>query len=407
MEIESINTDKIICYSEEEYDFIKPDKIVSYDYRNYIPFGEDNLFPQKIAKLGREVANHRAILNSKTNYISGKNFETENEKLVETIKRINNKDEDLHDIYSKLLFDELNIGNSFFEIVTDKNKSFVYFYHIQNLKCRVSKDGKNILMHPDWQNYRLSEEKIKVLPLYPEFVADGNLRRSIIHIKQYEPDFTFYGLPKWYAGLRAAVISGLTNESNKSQLENDFSVSGMLIIPGVNTSDDAKKIEKKLEDYTGSSNKGKLFTHYMQTLGVGESREKAELIDFHKQVDGDWINLHKQSDEDLIKIHGWFRTLSGFNDPSGFDTNRIINEYKIALNTVIVNKQEQYLRIFKKLFEDFGIEAEDLKIINKAPISEISPVKFVWEVRKEQGLDYDETDPKQQIFYAEIGKKTF
>ena len=39
---------------------------------DFIPLGEDNLLPTQLNKLAREVPVHRAILNSKTNYVVGK-----------------------------------------------------------------------------------------------------------------------------------------------------------------------------------------------------------------------------------------------------------------------------------------------------------------------------------------------
>ena len=37
----------------------------------FVPFGIDNALPRQLIKLAREVPVHRAILNSKTNYILG------------------------------------------------------------------------------------------------------------------------------------------------------------------------------------------------------------------------------------------------------------------------------------------------------------------------------------------------
>ena len=41
---------------------VDTDNVSSYNGLNYIPFGADNLFPQQIAHISREVALHRALL---------------------------------------------------------------------------------------------------------------------------------------------------------------------------------------------------------------------------------------------------------------------------------------------------------------------------------------------------------
>ncbi|MEI7463557.1 MAG: hypothetical protein WCK03_04165, partial [Candidatus Taylorbacteria bacterium] len=42
----------------------------------FVPFGMDNALPRQLIKLAREVPVHRAILNSKTNYILGQGIQS-------------------------------------------------------------------------------------------------------------------------------------------------------------------------------------------------------------------------------------------------------------------------------------------------------------------------------------------
>ena len=42
----------------------------------FVPFGIDNALPRQLIKLAREVPVHRAILNSKTNYILGQGIQS-------------------------------------------------------------------------------------------------------------------------------------------------------------------------------------------------------------------------------------------------------------------------------------------------------------------------------------------
>lgn len=41
--------------------------------------------------------------------------------------------------------------------------------------------------------------------------------------------------------------------------------------------------------------------------------------------------------------HSWFRSLSGLDYLSGFDSERILHEYEIALNTLILGEQQELL----------------------------------------------------------------
>ena len=74
--------------------------------KDFIPFGEDNLLPQQIVQLSRSVAVHRAILNSKTFFIAGNGFVSEDKPLTKYLAKVNNYNENLRDVFFKLLFDE-------------------------------------------------------------------------------------------------------------------------------------------------------------------------------------------------------------------------------------------------------------------------------------------------------------
>jgi len=381
---------------------IDTDNISTLIGKDYIPFGEDNLFPQQIAHISREVALHRALLNSKSFYIAGKEFNSNNALLSKLLIRVNNNDETLKDVFYKLIYDELNIGNSWFEIVTDSRKSFVQFYHIDGLSARLTKDG-NAILHPDWAHHTgKNDKKQKIIALYPKFSKDGKFYRSVYHLKQYESQFYYYGLPSWFSGLRSIIIAGLTNIWNQTRLENQFSASGLLIVPGVNTEEEAAELEAMFENYSGYAKAAKLLKYYLADKGPGESREMAQYLEFKKNEEGNWLSLHQQAQSELITIHNWFKSLCSFVENTGFDTSRIINEYNIALNTVIKVYQQKYIIVFKKIIATFGYDVSELNIINESPVELLHPLKYIWELRRDMGMSYDKSDPKQQLFYQEL-----
>jgi hypothetical protein len=386
-------------------DFIDLDNVL-----DFIPFGEDNLLPRQIVQLSREVAVHRSILNSKAFYIAGKGFASTNKKLSEFIISVNNDYEDLRDVIYKVIFDELNIGNAFFEVVTNNNKNFLQFYHQDASKCRLSADGKQVIIHPDWENYKGKKDKNKIiLPIYPNFKREGNICRSIVHIKQYEPEFFYYGLPTWYAGLKSVIISGLTDEWNKNRLENQFNASGLLVIPGVNDSTEAESLQTEFENFSGASSRksSKLIIQYLKDLAPDQSSQAAQYIEFTQQQDGSWMELYNLSHTHLLSIHNWFKTLCSFYvEKTGFDTNRILNEYEIALNTTISFYQSKYIKLLSRIFKDFNFNPDTLVFLNESPISRLNPVKYIWEIRRDQGLEFDKNDPRQQQFFVEL-KNTF
>ena len=379
--------------------------------KDYIPFGEDNLLPQQISKLVRSVTIHRAIINSKRDYFLGSGLVSENKALVSLINQANNNHETLQDVLKKIFFDDLTFGNAYIELVTDRKRSYLFFYHIDSTTVRLAAGAKAVILHPSWADYSSdNDDEAVVLPLFPDFkkMPDGQYH-SVYHIKEYEPEFVNYGLPSWYSGLSSVIIAGLTDQWNQHRLENQFNAPGMLLIPGVNTEEEAAALDAKFEEYKGVDREHShdILIQYLQDVAPGLTRKAAQYIEFKRNEEGNWINLHNQAYNNLLSVHNWYKTLcSFFGERTGFDTHRILNEYEVALNTVIKSFQAKYLKIFNLFFRLFGLPVDQLTFENQSPVYRINPVKYVWELRRDSGLPYDKEDPLQQLFYSQL-RNTF
>ena len=393
------------------FNLMSTDSIAAKNAKDYIPFGDDNLLPQQIIQLSRTVTIHRAIINSKADYFAGNNIASDNNTISAFLHNVNNTEESLHEVISKVIFDDVNMGNAYIEIVTDAKKSYLSLFHVDSSNCRVSANNNSIIQHPNWEVYKGENDDLRTeIPLYPYF-KKGNDKQyhSILHIKQYEPQFAYYGLPSWYAGLNSLIIAGLTDRWNQNRLENQFNAPGMLFVPGVNSVAEETALDKMFGSYSGvdAEKAHNLLVQYLADLNPGQTREKAQYIEFNRADEGNWTDLHNQAYSNMLSIHGWFKTLcSFFGEKTGFDTQRILNEYEVALNTSIKSWQTRYSLLLNKLFTDFNLPTSELKFINQSPVYRLNPVKYIWELRRDAGLDYDKTDPKQKLFYNEL-KNTF
>lgn len=64
--------------------------------------------------------------------------------------------------------------------------------------------------------------------------------------------------------------------------------------------------------------------------------------------------------------HSWFRSLSGLDYSNGFSADRILHEYEIALNTVILPEQAELMEPIYRIIEEIaGFDASALQIINR------------------------------------------
>lgn len=365
-------------------------------------WGDDNLFPSALALMSRRSTTHRRIINDKADYISGKGFtfDPEERMLGRFVGRVNGSGESLRQVMNKLAFDKSLFGNAFLEIVTDRKHSFLSLYHQDASRCRIARDDAHVLLHHDWATFDV-DEAIS-LPLYPLFEEQADSTcRSVIHYKDYEPMFEHYGVPPYIAGFNVSAIAYKTDRWNISRLDNSFQLSGVMMLDGaVDDEATAERIIRTAEEKF-AGNPGQV----MFVLKDGSENDNSRFIPIASQNDGDWKTLHDQATSDIVIAHSWFRSLSGLDYASGFNSERILHEYEIALNTVILAEQAELLEpIVEVLRTTAGIDASSLQVVNRPPTRSKPIYMKVWEARKADGLDYDPEDGQQQYLLAQITK---
>ena len=364
-------------------------------------WGDDNLFPAALALMARRSTTHRRIINDKADYISGKGFtcdEAQQPQLAAFVRCVNGRGESLRQVLGKLAFDKSLFGNAFLEAVTDPGHTFLSLYHQDASRCRVARDSKHVLLHHDWAAFRA--EEARTLPLYPSFEkqADGTLRAAV-HYKDYEPMFTHYGVPPYIAGFGVSAIAYKTDRWNISRLDNSFQLSGVMMLDStVDSEAEAERVVRTAEERF-AGNPGQV----MFVLKEGSENDHSRFIPIASQNDGDWKALHDQAVSDIVVAHSWFRSLSGLDYASGFSAERILHEYEVALNTVILGEQAELLEPIRALLRrTLGVDAASLQIVNRPPTRSKPLYMKVWEARKADGLDYDPDDERQQRYLSEI-----
>ena len=392
----------VMCSATPRADAVYALSATSVESGDFWRWGADNRMPEALSLLSRRSTTHRRIINDKADYISGKGFtfDATQPLLGNLVERINGSGESLRQVLNKLAFDKALFGNAFLEVVTDEEHSFLSLYHQDATRCRVAKDTKHILLHHDWSQFRISEAVS--LPLYPTFekCGDGTLR-SIIHYKDYEPQYEHYGVPQYIAGMNVSAIAYKTDRWNIARLDNSFQLSGIMMLDGaVDSEEEASNLARMAEERFAGKPGQVMFV----IKGDGEDNT-SRFIPIESQNDGDWKYLHDQATSDIVVAHSWFRSLSGLDYSSGFSSERILHEYEVALNTVILGEQAELMEpITRAVTTVLGVDCSSLEVVNRPPTRSKPIYMKVWEARKADGLEYDENDERQQLYLSEITK---
>jgi len=348
---------------------------------DFVPFGKDNLFPQYLAELKRQSSTHRSVLAQKTTFTTGGGFKTSNESLSNYIQDVNANGESLKDIFKRLADDYYSYGNAYLEGVVYEGG--VNLYHKDASTARMSKDKKSVLFNPDWANYTKNKDKTQKIPVYP------NISRSrfIIHYKDYESTFNFYGLPDYVAALEHIAIDFEISKFNHTSFKNGFSPSAIVTVNGDFGEAEAEKfVETAKDTLTGSGNNSKI----LFLVKNGEDSRGTDVQIISNKEDGDFLDLQKLTDQNIITAHRWQPALSGIVSSGKMNNtgSEIRIAYDLAMSTVIRDTTNILLDPIKKVLNaELGIDTDDLMVVYEPPISFLADI-----------------DPKQVLTINEQGE---
>tara|TARA_R110002012_G_scaffold77863_4_gene198583 strand:- start:356 stop:1675 length:1320 start_codon:yes stop_codon:yes gene_type:complete len=356
----------------------------------YIPFGDNNLFPQELSELKRMSSTHRAILSQKTTFAS-QGYIIDNEKLYDFCKSCNADDEQLKDVKHKVLDDFFTFGNGYIELV--KFEGGINCYHIDATNVRLHKNGKDVIIHPDWLQYRRRKSEAVILPLFPEFTGE----RCVIHIKDYEPTFQYYGLPDYIAGLEHLSIDFEIGKWNNTKFKNNFQPSAIVEITADMGDAEAEELvrlaQEKFTNEGGAENNGKI----LFIVKNGDT-SPANVTLIKDDNDASFKELQFLTDQNLITAHRWQPSLMGI--VSGGKMNSTGSEirisYEVVLATVVRSVSEKFDSVMRKcLIEYLGIDKDELVAKFEPPISYLSDldVKQVLTINEQRAiLGFDEVE---------------
>ena len=335
---------------------------------DFVPFCKDNLFPQYLSELKRQSSTHRSVLAQKTTFTTGGGFLTSNESLADFIQDVNANGESLKECFKKLADDYYTYGNAYLEgVIYDGG---INFYHKDAATARMSKDKKSVLFNASWVDYKRNKDKTQKISVYPN-ISSG---RFIIHYKDYESTFNFYGLPDYVAALEHIAIDFEIGKFNHTSFKNGFSPSAIVTVNGDFGESEAEKfVETAKETLTGSGNNSKI----LFLVKNGEESRGTDVQILNNKEDGDFLDLQKLTDQNIITAHRWQPALSGIVSSGKMNNtgSEIRIAYELAMSTVIKDTTNILLDPIKKVINrELGIDTEDLKVIYEPPISFLSDI---------------------------------
>lgn len=308
-------------------------------------------------------------------YALGK--DTAEQKMNEIISKVNNNNESLSDVIRKVAYDYEAFGNAFIYIkkITVGNEVTHCIYHSPIDQTAVHKVDENGLIpsigiYDNW-DYPKAEE-IKVIPMFPNFAKTDNYEVTAIHIKNYAPNFFYYGLPSWYSARFWAEIEYYIPKYNISKFLNGFLPSVFIELFGNLDEDEANEMTRAVVDaFTGVGNGSKIFT---QCTSSPEYAAKVHTITDNSE--GKFLDLQKMATQNIVTGAQSTMSLSGVAQGGKLGTNQQVSqELNLIMNTSVKHVRQTILtkivNPFIELQREYHPEIAGLMltIANSQPIS--------------------------------------
>lgn len=315
--------------------------------KGFVRWGKKNDFNSYLVGLADNQAEHGAILNVKSKYLSGVGLDSENE-ILQKFLQVANPNESWYELKKKLDKDQIMYGAIALKVVPNLLGEPLFYYHIPYGNLRVSKDSKVYTYSDNWQGNEYEYPRTK----YLEY-KEGSKKVGLIVVKDYfTTDNLFkslYGRPSYHAALVDIDTYVRVSTYYNTLVQSNFNKSAIITIY-----DDNPTVEKKATIAKGLM------------MEQGEEADKGVIVNWSRngqkaaeitELSGN--NLDKQYEsvtqtikEKIIIAHEINPILAGLSVDGKLgvsNSNEIKQAHELYIKKWAIPTQQSTLRLIEKL----------------------------------------------------------
>lgn len=303
--------------------------------QGWIKYGADNNFPQMLIDLCNQSAINKAIIENKITYILGNGLDDS----IDYGKP--NEFDTWDNLIEKLARDYTTFGGFFFTVIPSVSGRKVSVYHKDFSRIRIGAVDKYYkpdcyLLASDWQKVSSVKDTVNIQALLTSDLTKLEIGVEYgFMYKDYEPSLPYYPIPSYYSALNYIEADGLLSSFYRNAINNGFTPSVIITIPGNMGEEEKEKFDKDLKaSFCGNNGNNGVMVLY------GESKDiKPEVVPFQASKNADtYNNVDDIIFQKIISAHRLSSpTLAGISGSGGLggNANEIINSYVLYNQTVI------------------------------------------------------------------------
>jgi len=346
-------------------------RVVEKSHEDFVTYGEDNQFPQRLIEAWLQSSTHNAITNGIVQMIAGDNI-TFDDKVADVelwAKRINAKGETLGDLINKTSFDLYLHGYYGWQIVWNQARTkIVSIYHTPAEQIRAEKaDEKGVVNNYyvswDWTQYR--KKKFEPTKIKAFDITDRSEGKQMLFVKQYRPSQYYYSTPSYIGGMNWILLDNRVGEFHLNNIENGFFPSSVVqFYNGEPPQEEKRKIETNfMAKFTGKCSAKIVFVY-------NNNQDEKVSFDTHEpaNIDKRFKELMPEISKNIMIAHRVpSPLLFGVREAGGLGNNaEELESSSLLMNKMVIVPFQKIIldslaTIFKVNAWDVGITIETLQ----------------------------------------------
>ena len=312
--------------------------------KEWVFFGEDNLYPERLIKLYDSSAMHHTACQAIKDGIFGEGI-----ALIGS-EYINTKGETIDDIFEKIVLDYTLFQGYAINVIWNREGtaiSEIYhlpFNNVRSGKMNEDDEVEQYFFSSHWDNLRKHPAAS-----YRAFdVTDnrGDNASQIFYYYNYTPGNDFYPLPAYVAGINDIELDSKVSRFHVNNISNGLAPSLFVSFRnGIPTPEQRREVYESInESFSGEENAGRFF------LSFSDADTAPEVTPIAAANDSYYLTLEERISSRILTSHRITSpALLGIKDSSGFSSvaDEIIVSYSHFEGTVIEPKR-------KKITTSFG-----------------------------------------------------
>lgn len=272
--------------------------------KDWVYYGEDNLYPDYLIELFTRNAFNNAIITGKSNFIYGKGLSLKDKKedaKADAFISIANPYESLNDVIKKAITDYELFNGFAIEVIWSNGKP-VEFYHLDFSKIRSDKKQEIFYYSENWKSF--NQEKEPSFRILKSF-GSSNKGSELFYCKQYRPytsgNSNVYPLPD-YVGCVADIETDIEiSNFHYNNTKHGFSAGTMVNFNnGVPEQEKILEIEKKFKGkFSGTDKSGNIII----TFNDSKDKEATVLSLQPNNLDKQFEQLSARIQQNIFSGH--------------------------------------------------------------------------------------------------------